>query len=176
MNNYKIAIIGPPGSGKTMIGTYVSKVLGVDLCSLDSYYWEKNWKRREHKHFIESVKQVFKKNQWIIEGDYDEIVCDLLENSDLVIVLYSPKIILYKRLLFRSLARIMSKEKVCGENYENVSFLFSKEGLFRYCKIRSSFYRKFRVGGNVIKINTSLNSKKIITRSMLETIRRIYEN
>ncbi len=176
MNDYKIAIIGPPGSGKTMIGTNVSKLLGVDLYSLDSYYWEKNWKKKEYEAFAESVKQIFEKKQWIIEGDYNEVIYDLIENSDLVIVLYSPKVILYKRLLVRSLVRIMRKKKVCGENYENVSFLLSKEGLFRYCKIRSSFYRKFRVGGKIMKINTLLNSKKLTTRSILETIRRLHEN
>ena len=61
MNDYKIAIIGPPGSGKTMIGTNVSKLLGVDLYSLDSYYWEKNWKKKEYEAFAESVKQIFEK-------------------------------------------------------------------------------------------------------------------
>ena len=66
----KIAIIGSPGSGKTTLADQPGKLLDIEVFHLDRYFWQSGWKEMPRVDRIEILKDLVRKEQWIIEGTY----------------------------------------------------------------------------------------------------------
>ncbi|MBN1914993.1 MAG: AAA family ATPase, partial [Parachlamydiales bacterium] len=65
----KILIFGIPGSGKTLLARKMSKELDLPVFHIDKHFFEKGWVERDHDHFLEDVKAVLKRENWIIDGN-----------------------------------------------------------------------------------------------------------
>ena len=124
----KVWVIGPPGSGKTYLSCHLAVKMNVPHIELDNLYWRDNWDRPQESDFIERVERVAQGDQWIIDGYYHQ-VSDLLREKATVIVLMKASLpVLLTRVVCRSLHRVLTRQKVCGNNNENFYFLVSKDG------------------------------------------------
>ncbi len=127
----KIWIIGPPGSGETTIALKLSKILNIKLLNLDDIYWEENWVK--NTNFANEVIDKFTRDgSWVVDGFYDESAEMMYNKANIIFLLEVPYFLMILRLIYRSFFRITKKQVVCGNNYENIKFLFSRNGLFRF--------------------------------------------
>lgn len=100
---------------------------------LDNYYWNKNWKPKIAEEFRNDVKKMVETDgNWIIDGYYDQVKDIVLKHADFVVILDVSLATILCRLVLRSLNRIITRKRVCGDNTESFKFLFSKKGLLLY--------------------------------------------
>ncbi len=103
----KIAIIGCPGSGKTMLSCELSKKYNLPLFHLDQYRWEPNCEnkplddqeqsdvvvcqKKEIERFTEIHNNLCQKKEWIIEGVYIKNFFYRIHHADVVLFLDMPR-------------------------------------------------------------------------------------
>lgn len=88
MGIYKrILIIGSAGSGKTVISSYLSKKLDIEVTHLDKIYWLPNWEKQPVDYCDEITKKIVLQDEWILDGNYIQTLETRLEKADLVIFL-----------------------------------------------------------------------------------------
>lgn len=97
----RIAIIGPPGTGKSTLARELSRVLNIKIYHLDRIFWERGWKAKPHDTRIDILQMLASKKQWIIEGFYLKSSEPRLEAADTIIFLDMPPLLCLYRLLER---------------------------------------------------------------------------
>ncbi|MEK6913904.1 MAG: AAA family ATPase [Nanoarchaeota archaeon] len=113
----RIYILGASGSGKSFISKKLSKILRISVYDLDDLFWKHGKERkydvkRDEKERNNLLKEITKKDKWIIEGCYSSWIEDSIRKSDLVIWLDPSFPILAHRLILRFFKRkiLMSKD------------------------------------------------------------------
>ncbi|RHW43167.1 DNA topology modulation protein [Neobacillus notoginsengisoli] len=84
----RIMIIGSGGAGKSTLAKELGERLGIKVYHLDSLFWQPGWVPMERNKFIELQKEIMKKEEWIIDGNYSGTMELRLERADTVIFLH----------------------------------------------------------------------------------------
>lgn len=110
----KILIIGTVATGKTTLAKKLSKEYGIKYYEIDSIVHDdnQNGRKREEEEQNEIIKQINKNDNWIIEGVLRSNLVYLLEISDKIIYLDTPKYKRNIRILLRFLKQKLKIEKV----------------------------------------------------------------
>lgn len=137
---HKFWIIGSPGAGKSYLSLKIFNKYNIDYYELDNIYWLKNWQRQDNDTFRKKVTDIMTNDSWIIDGYYEQVKDIIEEEKPFVVIVKKNILVLLFRVIIRSFKRIILKKKVCGENFENISFLFSKEGMIQYTIQQSHFF------------------------------------
>lgn len=98
----KIAVIGPPGAGKTEFTNALGQILKVEhVYHLDHYFWKPGWTRtsEDERHAI--IEELTKPDEWIIEGNFLDTLDTQFAHADLVIWLYLNPFLCFYRVLKR---------------------------------------------------------------------------
>lgn len=156
----KFWIIGPPGSGKSTLAKLIAEKKQIAWYELDTFFWGKNWEKINPIEVKKSLQSTVTNEEFVLDGYY-EFLFDIIDTDYIVVFITKPLPILLFRILRRSFCRILRKEKVCGENYESLNFLFSKEGLFRYTISQFFFFRGKGVWSNYPQIVYIRNQKEL---------------
>ncbi|MEA1909795.1 MAG: shikimate kinase [Patescibacteria group bacterium] len=108
----RIYIFGSAGSGKTTVAKKISQKLNIPNFDLDEIFWNFEYGKKNETKRKEEVNRIISKKDWIIEGMYrDEWLKDILSSSDYIFILKPSKILLYWRIIKRTLLRIFQIEK-----------------------------------------------------------------
>lgn len=83
----KIAIVGPPGAGKTTLTNKLSSNLKIKAFHLDRLFWQRNWEKESKDDRIDILQQIIQEKQWIIEGTYIHSTDLHLVEADTIIFL-----------------------------------------------------------------------------------------
>jgi adenylate kinase family enzyme len=93
----KIAVIGSGGSGKTTFSVILGDYLSVPAYHLDEFYWKPGWVRTPNDEWDSFQNDLVRKDEWIIDGNYESTLDIRLDASDTVIFYdISPCICLYR--------------------------------------------------------------------------------
>ena len=154
----KIYVLGPQGSGKTLLAKKISKKLRIPSFSLDDIYYKKKYtvKRNESEKKKMLSKILGRRKKWVIEGVATSFVAKAVRRADLVIWLDVD----HRLLSFRVIKRQ----------------IFKRESLFRLRKLLSEIklYKnkkgKYKEHRGLLKI-----SKKYIVLRGKRDIREFLE-
>ncbi len=128
----RIAIIGTSCSDKTTLACKISKILHIPHFELDHLYWQPDWQHLERKLFREKVKKAVQYKRWVIDGNFS-IVRDLIwENADTIIWLNYSFDVVFLQALARSIKRIVTKERLFGDNVESFRQTFFTKNSILY--------------------------------------------
>ncbi|HLQ29133.1 MAG TPA: hypothetical protein VK140_07855 [Ktedonobacteraceae bacterium] len=86
----KIAIIGSPGAGKSTLAQQLGASLNIEIIHLDRYFWQPDWREKPRDARIEILKDLVRKERWIIEGAYLGSSEPRLSAADTIIFLDIP--------------------------------------------------------------------------------------
>ncbi len=94
-------IIGGPGSGKTWLGTQLSRRLGLPVYSIDEAVWDSDGNLRPEATIDTLVRKKISNDRWIIEGGNSRTYEERALRSDLIIRLNPPLWLRFIRVLRR---------------------------------------------------------------------------
>lgn len=86
----KIMVIGCPGSGKSTFSRKLHAITGLPLYHLDMMYWNTDRTTVEKSVFRARLTEAIRKDEWIIDGNYNSTLELRMQVCDTVIFLDYP--------------------------------------------------------------------------------------
>lgn len=126
----RIAVIGATGSGKTTLARELAQRLGYRHVEMDSLHWEPNWVEAPIDIFRARVAQALSGSDWTIDGNYSKVRDMIWRRADTIVWLDYPLPIIFWRLGWRTLKRIVTREQLWNGNRETWRAVFGRESLF----------------------------------------------
>jgi adenylate kinase family enzyme len=81
----KIVIIGSGGSGKSTFSRKLGEVTQLPVYHLDALYWKPGWIPTPNDEWDHLQKELIKKNEWIIDGNYGRTLDIRMSEADTII-------------------------------------------------------------------------------------------
>jgi topology modulation protein len=101
--SYRIFIYGGFCSGKTYLAKRLSEKYKIKLYSLDNLYWYGNWEHISKEKLLNDVMEIVEKeDDWIIEGNYENIRNYILPYCNIIYFCWMPMHALFYRCFKRS--------------------------------------------------------------------------
>ena len=95
----KIALIGSGGSGKSILARKLGTKLDIEVYHLDALLWKRNWQPTSKEEQRKVQLDLVKKEEWIIDGNYNGTMDIRLNAADTIIFLdFDRKICTYRAL------------------------------------------------------------------------------
>lgn len=83
LNFKKILIVGCGGAGKSTLAVEMGNKFKLPVVHLDKLYWLPNWEIRPSEEFDSLLEDQLKKDEWIVDGNYDRTFELRLRYADL---------------------------------------------------------------------------------------------
>lgn len=114
----RISVVGTSGSGKTTLALAISQRLAIPHVELDYLHWEPNWVEVANDVMRDRVSLSLCGDRWVVDGNYS-IVRDIVwARADTVVWLDYSWPVVMRRILWRTLSRVLTQQEVCNGNYE----------------------------------------------------------
>lgn len=130
----KTIIIGSSCSGKTTLGKRLAKITHAKIIDIDELHWKPNWQSTPSAQLIPKIeKEIWGEPRWIISGNYRETMPTTMPQATCVIWLDYPLTLLLRRMLKRTIIRVITQQEICNGNKETIKgTFFEKNNLFSY--------------------------------------------
>ena len=86
----KAIVIGCPGSGKSCFSRALHSKTGIPLYHLDMLYWNADKTTVDKSVFLERLREVIEKEEWIIDGNYSSTMEERMAACDTIFFLDYP--------------------------------------------------------------------------------------
>ena len=129
-----MAVVGPPGSGKSTVAKRAAEILGMRFIELDALFWTRpDWEMPPVDEFRASVDRATRNGDWVTAGNYSKTHDIVWGRADTVVWLDLPLRIALWRVFRRTLHRVRSREPLWGGNRERGwTALLGADSLFLY--------------------------------------------
>ncbi len=131
---HRVAIVGSSGVGKSTVADEISRRLGVDVIELDDLMHGPNWTPTPTPEFRAKVAAAIEEAEgpsgdsgWAIPGNYRQVADMVQRRADTIVWLDFPRRVVMRRLVGRSLRRLVTRAEVCNGNRESWRNLFSRD-------------------------------------------------
>lgn len=117
-------VLGTSGSGKTRFSLALASALQLTHLELDALRHQPNWTPLPEGEMRQRVADFCIKENWVVDGNYS-FVRDLViaRATDLFLLDY-PRYVIMRRVIFRSLSRVITRKQLWNGNRESWKFLF----------------------------------------------------
>lgn len=106
----KVILIGSGGSGKSTLARQIGTKLNLNIYHLDALFWKPNWVGVPRKEQIAVQKDLVKKKEWIIDGNYGGTLDIRLHAAETIIFLDIPRTICVYRA-FKRMVKFRKKTR-----------------------------------------------------------------
>lgn len=120
----RIVVAGTTGSGKTTMARRLSARLGLPHVELDALHWEPGWQEAETEVFRERVAAATAGDGWVLDGNYSKVRDIYWPCADSIVWLDYPLSIILWRLWWRTVRRVVTREKLWNGNREGLTNAF----------------------------------------------------
>jgi adenylate kinase family enzyme len=98
----RIAVVGPPGSGKSFLSTRLAEITGLPLVHLDQLAYRPGWVETPVDELRRLHAGLLEQREWVIDGNYTKVdKAERIRRADLVVVLALPRGTCIRRILRR---------------------------------------------------------------------------
>ena len=129
MTPRRVHVIGTSGSGKTTVVRAIADKLGIRHIELDAINWQPEWTDLPKDEFYDRVKEATEEGDWTIDGNYRVVRQLLWDRVDTIVWLDTPFILVFLRMLWRTIRRIVTREKLWNRNIEGIDALIGKDSM-----------------------------------------------
>jgi adenylate kinase family enzyme len=100
----RIAVLGPPGSGKSFVSTRVARITGLSLVHLDRLAYRPGWVETPTDELRRIHAELLDEPEWVIDGNYTQIgKAERIARADVAVVLATPRRTCMLRILRRAI-------------------------------------------------------------------------
>ena len=123
----KIMIIGSGGAGKSTLSKKLGQKLNIEVFHLDRFFWKPNWEQITDNELAEIQKELTKKEQWVIDGNYSNNIDIRLNEADTIIFIDLKNYLCVWRVFKRSILNYNKQRSDIGEGcLDKIDFAFLK--------------------------------------------------
>lgn len=121
----RFAVVGNSGAGKTTFAVALAHRLGASHIELDSIHHLPDWQPLSDDEFRQRVATELTKEDWVADGNYS-IVSDLVwGQAEAVVILAYPRPLVMRRVVARSVRRVLMRQELWNRNRERWANLLS---------------------------------------------------
>lgn len=99
----RVLIIGSPGPGKSTLATKLAQRWQLPLIRLDQLFWQDDKTTITISQLQEKLIPILAEESWLIDGNYDSLLSQRLQRTDLVIYLKVSRLTAIYRVIKRYL-------------------------------------------------------------------------
>lgn len=171
----RLLIVGPVGAGKTVLAEAVERRTGIKRTDLDSLRFDSNWLQLPESEFRTRVSKIASAPEWIIDGNYASVRDVLWGGADTVAWLDYPLSLVLRRLVSRTIWRIVTREDLGGGRRETIRRLVSKGSILvwaikSYWPLRAEYERAselYRSRVDIVRLRSPTEARQWL--AMLST-------
>ena len=123
----RVAIVGNSASGKTTLGRALAARLGVPHLELDRVWHQPGWTELPADEFRQRVGDFVVQDGWVVDGNYSMVRDLLWSRADTVVWLDLPRPIVMRRVVARSLSRVVRRTELWQGNRETWRNLLARD-------------------------------------------------
>jgi adenylate kinase family enzyme len=121
----RISVVGNSGSGKTRLARRLAEQRRIPHLELDSIFHLPGWQEPAPDEFRHRVAAFAAQDTWVIDGNY-RVVQDLVwQRADTVVWIDLPRFTVMRRVVPRTLARVVRRTELWNGNREPWSNVLS---------------------------------------------------
>jgi adenylate kinase family enzyme len=121
----RVSVVGTSGAGKSTFAAALASALGVPWLELDSVYHQADWTPLCVDEFRRRVASVASGPGWVIDGSYGKVRDIVWARADTVVWLDLPRRTVMRRLVWRTLRRVVGRVELWNGNREHWRYFFT---------------------------------------------------
>jgi adenylate kinase family enzyme len=119
-------VVGMSGSGKTTLAQTLAQRFDLPFHEMDELAFGPGWRARPE--MLANVARIVARPRWIFDSwGYESVRRMMWLHADTVVWLDYPRGLVMRRVLHRSVARTVTRQRIFGGNRETVTGWFSQE-------------------------------------------------
>lgn len=126
---HRISVVGTSGSGKTTVAAKIAKRLNIRHVELDALHWKPGWQEAPLDEFRRQVDEATSEESWVVDGNYSKVRDIVWRKAETVVWLDSPFRVVFSRVLWRTIRRIVTGEELWEGNRENLNALIGQDSM-----------------------------------------------
>jgi adenylate kinase family enzyme len=128
-------VVGTPGAGKTCFAAAFARRTGCVHIELDAINWQANWRdllTHDPDEFKRRTGEAVAAHSWVCDGNYSFVRPIVLARATHLVWLDYERAVIMRRVVWRSIVRAISRQKLFGGNRESALRWFSREHPIRW--------------------------------------------
>jgi len=172
----RISVIGTSGSGKTTVAKRAAETLGVPHIELDELNWGPDWEEAPVEVLREWVKNAIQGSGWVVDGNYSKVRDIVWRRADTVLWLDYPFYRTFLRLLWRTLRRVVLRERLWNDNREDLTAILGKDSILLWAITshprRKNEYPRLMIDQEYAHIQFLRHKSSTETEQWLKTLKK----
>ena len=129
----RILCMGATGSGKSTLARELGRITGLPVHYVDEEFgWLPGWVNRDVAGQKLLALEAAAAERWIFDSAYGSYRAEVSACAGLVLCLDYPRWVSLRRLLIRSVRRVVTREQVCNGNLETWRRLLGRASIVRW--------------------------------------------
>ena len=125
----RILVVGVTGSGKSTFARRVASQRGVAFVDGDTIGWLPGWVQRDPDAQRALAEERLATDEWVLASAWRAWADLALARAELVVALDLPRLVSLRRLVARTVRRVVTHEEVCNGNTETLRTALSRDSV-----------------------------------------------
>jgi adenylate kinase family enzyme len=121
----RVAVVGNAGSGKSVLAVRLARQLGVQHVELDSIFHRPGWTELPDDQFRAAALAATAADGWVVDGNYATVRDIVWYRADTVVWLDLPRLLVMRRVIARTIGRLLTRRTLWNGNRERLRNLLS---------------------------------------------------
>jgi adenylate kinase family enzyme len=153
----RILIVGPTGAGKSTMAETLGRRSGLPHVELDRLVLGPGWTHMPDDEARRQVAALVTEDTWLVTGNYAAVRDLVWRRAQLVVWLDLPMRTVFRRLLWRTIQRLVRRENLGSGNKESIGRLLSRRSILlwatrSYRPLRAEYERAVEVYGDRLHV------------------------
>jgi adenylate kinase family enzyme len=141
----RVSVVGNSGSGKSTLARTLALAIRGDVLELDSVFHLPGWVDLPVAEFRTQVAGFVAHDRWVMDGNYSDVLDIIWDRADAVVWLDYPRSVVMRRVIARTVRRLVRREVLWNGNREpltNLTTLDPQRSILAWAWTQHAMYRE----------------------------------